>query len=114
MTGNGNPGSFGITSIGAENVVLKNTSISGFDWGFYITAQDGSIQFSGYGNSISGVNKYFVLEQNGLFGKTVNASSVVFDGTRASDFTVAQRNAAEAKTTDLQDDPTLGDVSYIP
>ena len=114
MTGNGNPGSFGITSIGAENVVLKNTSISGFDWGFYITAQDGSIQFSGNGNSISGVNKYFVLEQNGLFGKTVNASSVVFDGTRASDFTVAQRNAAEAKTTDLQDDPTLGDVSYIP
>ncbi len=70
------------------------------------------MQFESNGSFFNGNNFYFVLRNGAMLGETLIATQQTFDGVRAANFSVAQRDAAEAKTIDVQDGFSVGDVFY--
>ncbi|MEZ5690180.1 MAG: NosD domain-containing protein [Rickettsiales bacterium] len=100
---------------GSGGTLVRGLDISGVgnSLGVLIDGAGSSMQFDSNTSRFSGLNQYFVLQNNAMFGDTLDASAQFFEGVRASDFTVAQRDAAEAKTIDVEDGiPTIGNVFY--
>ncbi len=100
--------------------LVRNLDITGGDIGVFLDGAGSSMQFSGNNSRFTGQNHYFVLQNNSMFaggsvaqGDSLDASQQFFEGVRASDFTVEQLAAAEAKTVDVEDGiPTIGNVFY--
>ncbi len=100
--------------------LVRGLNITGGDIGVLIDGAGSSMQFASNTSSFTGQNFYFVLQNNAMSAggslaqaDSLDASQQFFEGVRASDFTLAQRDAAEAKTIDVQDGiPTIGNVFY--
>jgi hypothetical protein len=81
--------------------------------GIHISDPGSDMQFDGNTSSFDGsLAFYFVLDNSAMVGETLDASQQFFDGVRASDFTLAQLVAAEAKTIDDENRIIVGDVFY--
>ncbi len=105
---------------GSDGTLVRGLTIVGGDIGVLLDGEGSSMQFESNTSSFSGQNWYFQLQNGAMFagGSTAQADSLdasqqKFEGVRASDFTLAQRDAAEAKTIDVEDGiPTIGNVFY--
>ncbi len=97
---------------GSGNATLRNLAFSGGDVGVRISDTGSSAQFESNGSTFDSMGQYFVLANGAMVGTTLDASQQSFDGVRASNFSEAQRDAAEGITTDVADNATLGDVFY--
>lgn len=97
---------------GSGNTIVRDSVFTGGDVAVRISDAGSSMQFENNGSKFDGMNQYFVLENGAMVGTTLDASAQTFAGIRASDFTVAQRDAAENITTDVADNATLGNVFY--
>jgi filamentous hemagglutinin family protein len=94
------------------NALMEGLQFIGGDVGVRLNGAGSSAQFQGNTSSFSGQNFYFIVENEAMIGETLDASQQTFDGVRASDFTVEQLAAAEAKTIDDEDRVVVGDVFY--
>jgi filamentous hemagglutinin family protein len=98
---------------GSGGTLVRGLNITGGSVGIFLDGAGSSMQFEGNTSSFSGQGSYFILRNNAMSGDTLDASAQTFEGTRASDFTILQRDAAEAITTDVEDGiPTIGNVFY--
>ncbi len=105
---------------GSGGTLVRGLNITGGDVGITLDGAGSSMQFESDTSVFTGQGKYFVLRNNAMFNggsvaqaDSLDASQQTFDGTRASDFTEAQRDAAEFITTDVEDGiPTIGNVFY--
>lgn len=97
----------------SSGTLVRGLNITGGGVGIILDGAGSSMQFEENTSVFTGQGSYFVLQNNAMFSETLVASAQTFDGTRASDFTVAQRDAAEGITTDIEDGfPTIGNVFY--
>ncbi len=98
---------------GSGGTLVRGLDITGGGIGVLLDGKGSSMQFSGNTSKFTGQDWYFWLQNNAMFGETLDASQQFFEGVRASDFTLAQRDAAEGKTIDVEDGiPTIGNVFY--
>jgi|CXWL01.1.fsa_nt_gi filamentous hemagglutinin family protein len=105
---------------GSGGTLVRGLTIVGGDIGVLLDGEGSSMQFESNTSSFSGQTWYFQLQNGAMFagGSTAQADSLdasqqKFENVRASDFTLAQRDAAEAKTIDVEDGiPTIGNVFY--
>ena len=74
---------------------------------------DTSLQFGDNNSVFIGPSAYFVLQNDAMQGKTLDARFQTFNGTQANQFTFAQWLDAENNhTTDILDNAALGRVLY--
>lgn len=98
---------------GSGGTLVQGLNITGGGVGVILDGTGSSMQFSGDTSHFNGQDRYFQLQNNAMSGDTLDASEQFFEGVRASDFTVAERDAAEDKTVDVEDGiPTIGNVFY--
>ncbi|MGE0755288.1 MAG: right-handed parallel beta-helix repeat-containing protein, partial [Alphaproteobacteria bacterium] len=100
-------------SNGSGGTLVTNTDFAGGDTGVLIDGAGSSMQFAGNTSTFTGQNFYFILQNGAMVGDTLDASQQFFEGIRAADFTLAERDAAEARTLDTEDGiVTIGNVFY--
>ena len=105
---------------GSGGTLVRGLDIAGGNIGVLLDGKGSSMQFESNTSSFSGQNWYFQLQNGAMFAggslaqaDSLDASKQTFDGVRASDFTLAQRDAAEGKTIDVEDGiVTIGNVFY--
>ena len=107
-------GGIGITMRnGSSGTIVKNVTFTNGFAAIVIDGEDSDMQFEGDNSKFVGNDYYFILQNGGMAGQTLDASQQTFDGTRASDFSTDQYVKAEARTIDNDDNTSLGDVFYI-
>ncbi len=105
---------------GSGGTLVRGLDISGGNIGVLLDGKGSSMQFESNTSSFAGQNYYFQLQNGAMFAggslaqaDSLDASQQKFEGVRASDFTLAQRDAAEGKTIDVEDGiVTIGNVFY--
>jgi filamentous hemagglutinin family protein len=97
---------------GSHGTIVNDSSFNGGNVAIEINGEGSDMVFEGTNSRFAGNNYYFVLQNGAMFGETLDASQQIFDGVRATDFTLAQLIAAEGRTIDVEDALPIGDVFY--
>lgn len=97
---------------GSGNFIVRDVVFNGGETAVLIDGAASNMQFDSNGSFFNGNNFYFVLQNGAMAGETLIATQQTFDGTRGISFNLAQRNAAEAKTIDVEDGFGVGNVFY--
>ena len=97
---------------GASGTTVQDSHFTGGDTAIQLDGIGSDMQFAGNGSTFDNVTHYFILQNKAMFGQVLDASQQIFAGVRAQDFTVSQLAEADARTVDVANDATLGDVFY--
>lgn len=102
-----------VNAINSANVSAASNLFTGNGTGLRISGAPSSFAFTGNENVFDGsLNLYVDLANNALNGSTLDASQQTFDGVRGVDMTVAEFDAARAKTNDSETVAGTGEVFY--
>ena len=99
---------------GSGSTIVEDNHFTGGSTAILLDGLGSDMQFAGEGSTFDGMDFYFVLRNNAMQGSVLDASGQSFAGVRGRDMTVAELDAAEAKTIDVEDTGTVGDVFYRP
>lgn len=97
---------------GSGGTIVNNVAFNGGLVGIQLTGLGSNMQFLGNNSSFTGMDFYFVLSNSAQLDGQLDASQQIFDGVRATDFTLDQLVDAELKTIDSEDGLAVGDVFY--
>lgn len=97
---------------GSGGTLVRGLNITDGYTGIWLDGLGSSMQFVGNASIFNNQYLNFDLSNSAMSGEILDASAQTFGGTRASDFTLAQRDAAEDITFDVKYNPTVGDVFY--
>lgn len=97
---------------GSGNTLVSNTRFMNGTLGVLLQGAGSTFGFGDNLSRFDNLDGYFVLNNNAMFGQTIDASQQTFEGVRAQNFSDAEFAAARLKTVDSETVPTVGFVFY--